>query len=292
MISLGQLCAQDLRNESSPSSDLESSLLWKIEGENLDQASYLFGTLHLISQEKFALRDEVAQAVDDAEQAVFELKLNDFSMLAKMQKALALPEEESLTAYLNEEEAEHLDTWLQESMSSNLEAFDHSKPLALYQAMFLKMLGEGTPASYDMHLLGLALQDDMEIFGLETLEDQMEVFDGISMREQVEWLLEIVYEQDSLQAMWDDMISMYLSEDLQGIFDLSMEESPEIADHQEAFLDQRNRNWIPVMEKMATEKSTFFAVGAAHLPGEEGVIQLLREAGYSITPIMPTDDRN
>ena len=80
------------------------------------------------------------------------------------------------------------------------------------------------------------------------------------------------------------MVALYLSQDLESLHQL-MAESPEMMNSQELLLDSRNRNWIPVMESAMKSNSTFFAVGAGHLSGGQGVLELLRKNGYSVTAV-------
>ena len=81
------------------------------------------------------------------------------------------------------------------------------------------------------------------------------------------------------------MLNLYLNEDLEGLYKIVSEESDAIPEFNHNFLVVRNKNWIPVIEKNISSNSFFIAVGAAHLPGENGVIQLLRSKGYSVEPI-------
>lgn len=84
---------------------------------------------------------------------------------------------------------------------------------------------------------------------------------------------------------FDEMLNLYLKEDLEGLYKVVSEESSSIPEFNYNFLEVRNKNWIPVIEKSISSNSIFIAVGAAHLPGESGVIQLLRSKGYSVEPV-------
>jgi hypothetical protein len=79
-------------------------------------------------------------------------------------------------------------------------------------------------------------------------------------------------------------VQLYKDQDIEGM-QRQASEDPEIAGFEQILLINRNRNWIPVMERMMAEKPTFFAVGAGHLGGANGVLQLLKTAGYTVEPI-------
>ena len=89
----------------------------------------------------------------------------------------------------------------------------------------------------------------------------------------------------SLDDQVDQMVEMYKRQDLQGLAKMISSEDSGFAEYEELLLVNRNKNWIPLMGAMMLEKPTFFAVGAGHLPGEYGVIELLRREGYTLRPL-------
>ena len=86
------------------------------------------------------------------------------------------------------------------------------------------------------------------------------------------------------RKVFDDMTLYYNAEDLEGLQKITAAQGLE-ADFQENLVDQRNRNWIPLIEKITAEAPTFIGVGALHLPGEQGVINLLRKQGYTVEAV-------
>ena len=82
------------------------------------------------------------------------------------------------------------------------------------------------------------------------------------------------------------LVSLYDNEDIEGLLKLMTESDDMTGKFAEELLDRRNQNWIPVIEQMAKEKATFFGVGAMHLPGDKGVIKLLRTAGFNVEPVL------
>lgn len=264
--------------------DPADCLLWRIAGNGLEDTSWLFGTIHLINQEDFVVREEVEQAMAASKTVAFELKLNDLSMAMKMMRLIQLPGDSTLEDVLEADQYEALRGFVKDSSGLDFSAFERQKPLALMQLLLQDMV-PGTPASYEMHFLQVALGAGQPIVGLEEIEDQMAVFDGIPYAEQAEWILDLYRNADSMQASYDSLVQAYTAEDLTRLQKLMLEESPEMMAHSEALLYNRNRNWIPKIESLINAGSTFVAVGAAHLPGEEGVVALLQHAGYSVSPV-------
>ena len=115
----------------------------------------------------------------------------------------------------------------------------------------------------------------------------MQIFDDIPYEDQIEDLIRMA--KDNLaydKATFAKMLKIYKDEDITSLYSMMEDENySSIAEHQEKFLDNRNKNWIPKIGEYAKEQPTFFGVGAGHLAGDNGVINLLRKAGYSVTAV-------
>ena len=120
------------------------------------------------------------------------------------------------------------------------------------------------------------------IYGLEKLQDQLNIFDSIPYEEQMDMVINSANNTSYYQASWSSLIKAYKEEDINKLNQISMEVSPELIKYDDIFLDERNSRWIPVIESLVKTKSTFIAVGAAHLGGETGVLQLLKNRGYTL----------
>lgn len=109
------------------------------------------------------------------------------------------------------------------------------------------------------------------------------MIDNYSNREQLLELLELTKKDDTtLKNEAKQMAKIYLAEDIEQMYANSNEENDQL---NEVILNNRNKKWIPVMEKAMKEKPTFFGVGATHLAGEEGAIKFLRKQGFKVEPV-------
>jgi uncharacterized protein YbaP (TraB family) len=141
----------------------------------------------------------------------------------------------------------------------------------------------------------LARKRAWKIRGLETAQEQMAVFDRISIADQVKLLVDAIDNRQKLRKQSDlayqELQNAYQNQDIVKLHRLVVEEAaPTLSsnvqqDFATALLDERNKKWIPIIGRVAKEKPTFFGVGAGHLGGEQGVISLLRNAGYTLKPI-------
>ena len=146
-------------------------------------------------------------------------------------------------------------------------------------------LQSGAVVSYEMEFMEMAKPKKKEMAGLETIEYQMSIFDSIPYKAQAQMLVESIQAGDAGSDELDEMVKLYKDQDLAGMQKMFKSEEGGIGEYEDVMLTNRNRNWIPIMGKMMTEKITFFAVGAGHLGGETGVINLLRKEGYSVRPL-------
>lgn len=263
--------------------ELEQSLLWKVEGDSIE-TSYLFGTFHLLPESDFELKDKVAQAFDAAEHVVMELDMDNPSMQAELMQNAFMTDGQSLDKLLTKEEFESLDAYMMETANISLIQVNRFKPFFV-SAMIIPSLIVGTPASYEMTFVQRALNTNKEILGLETPKEQLKAFDGISYEKQVKELMRVTTEQKEMASLFKTMIKNYKKENITKMYDLVVENMTDES-QVKSLLTDRNIDWVPKIGEFARDKATFFAVGAGHLGGETGMIQLLRAAGYTLTPIM------
>jgi uncharacterized protein YbaP (TraB family) len=264
----------------------DQSLLWKISGNGLEKDSYIFGTIHLLCQDDLDITPTIQEALGNTEQVVLELDFDDPSMMSKLQQLAMLSDGENIRDLVTEEEYASLNTFFQETLGMPLDNLSMMKPFLL-MSMIIPSALECMPGSYELTLTKLATEAEMEVLGLETVEEQMGAIDSFSQEDLAEMLLETVENFDETKTEFAEMVSVYKQNDAEALYDLMQESMQEtsIENFNEVMLDNRNTVWIERIENYAREKPTFFAVGAGHLGGANGVIALLKSAGYTLTAI-------
>ncbi len=260
---------------------LENALLWEVKGNGIKK-SYVYGTFHMLPQEDFNLKQSVTDAFDASEQIVLELDMDDPDMQAEMMQNMSMTDGKTLNQFFDEAELKLLDEELKAAAGLGVAQVNTFKPFML-QTFILPTFIEGTPASYEMTFVQRAVDQKKEILGLETVAFQTSLFDQIPYEDQAQDLIEMLKDRSSMEEIFAFMITMYKKEDISKLYDASADYFNE--QELEILLHKRNVNWIPKIEEIAKEKSTFFGVGAGHLGGENGVINLLKEAGYKVKPI-------
>ena len=158
------------------------------------------------------------------------------------------------------------------------------KPMMLYSMLMPKLLG-CEAVSLEMELVALAKKQKMEVLGLETTEFQMAIFDKISYKIQAKMLYETIKNSAKSRKDLHDLMDAYISKDFLKMQQLIEDSSDSFEGLEDELLKDRNLDWIAKIETFTKGKPTFFAVGAGHLLGEEGVLSLLKGKGYKIKPV-------
>ncbi|MBN8826516.1 MULTISPECIES: TraB/GumN family protein [unclassified Spirosoma] len=264
----------------------DHALLYKVTGPGLAEPSYLYGTFHMVCPTDLSITDEIKKALSDARQVYLELDMDDPTMMAGMMKAAMMTNGKTAKDYLSADDYKLLESYLKQKMNMNLAQLGMMKPIGLLSLMYMGILN-CEPVSYDLTFMQMAQKDKKEVLGLESLEAQMAALDKIPLDVQFKSLVDMARKPEDASKEFQNFLSAYKTHDLEKLmkqmktsqFDAGMNE------FEGDLLEKRNTSWIPVIEKAAKEKPTFFAFGAGHLGNENGVINLLRKKGYTVTPV-------
>ena len=258
-----------------------NALLWEIAGNGLAQPSYLFGTIHMICKEDFVLSDIVKEKFNASKEIYLELDMDDPKLQMTMMQLMQLPGKETLQEKMGAAKFSRLDSFVKKEMKMNLAAFARFKPLMLMSLLAQRSVGCQAIESYENTFVKMSREQKKELLGLERVEEQMAVFDAIPDSVEIESIMNMVNDFEKSRREFKRMSDIYLSQDLDSLYQL-MADSPEMMGSQELLLNRRNQNWIPIMDAAMKKSPTFFAVGAGHLGGSQGVLELLRKQGYQV----------
>lgn len=265
--------------------DAPQTLLYEISGKDLKQPSYLFGTFHILCPQDLAVTETIKNKLNATNQLVLELDMDDPTLATEMQKNMMMTSGKTLKNFLDEKEYAAVNQFFKDSLNMPLEQLVSLKPFMLSTLLYPKYLGCQT-ASWEMTLVNLAQGKKMEVLGLETVEFQMKAIDYLPFDKQAKALVESIQDYAESKATIQEMLQLYKSQNVEAMYKISVKYfGEEMKGMEKVMLEDRNRSWIPLIGKMSKEKPTFFAVGAAHLGGETGVIALLKKQGYMVKPI-------
>jgi len=255
------------------------SLLYRVQKDGV-KPFYLFGTVHMLPKEDFYLGQNVKDALSESSALVFELDITNPSMQMKIMDLSMMAGGDSIQAYLTKEQCATLNNMLLESSGVPLAMIQNMKPFMVSTFLMSSYTGE-EPASFEFSLLELAKADSTPILGLETIEEQMAVFDSIPYSEQAEGLIEMIEEEPEMKMLFKDIIQAYKEADVEELYVL-LNENMDSKEERYFLLEKRNNSWLERIENIASHQAVFIAVGAGHLGGETGLLNLLKQEGYSV----------
>ena len=266
-------------------------LFWQIRHADIEKPSYLYGTIHVIGAEDFFLGENVQNTLSSADKLIMEIDFDEMDMSALATAGL-LPDGKSMRDYLSEEDYDVVAQMLSDSIGLSPMAFEGAysrmKPLFLEQLVIYKFLG-GNPMSYENEFNFIAEREGIESEGLESFEGQLAFLDQIPLDEQYADLLYSIKNWGETRSQFQKMLDAYKAQDLNALNRL-IEVEMENPKMKELLLDRRNKEWIPKLSNSINEGNAFIAVGAGHLSGGYGLIQLLRHEGYEVWPYPPGDN--
>jgi uncharacterized protein YbaP (TraB family) len=263
---------------------MEKTLLWEIKGPGVSQSSYLFGTIHLICPDDFYLSESLKSAISKTQQVALEMDMDDPAMMGKMMQTMNMKEGNKLSKLVSDSDYSRLAQFYKDSVGVGLAMFENAKPFVLMGPLFTSVLG-CEPKSYEISLVELAGKQKSEVIGLETVEEQMAIFDTIPYKDQMKMLLSMIDSLPQARKEFKDLVNLYKSENIQELYTATTKSSFGMEENQDIMLYDRNKKWIGRIKGIMSAKPTLFAVGAAHLGGDNGVIALLRKEGYTVTAV-------
>lgn len=261
-------------------------LLWEISGNGLSQPSYIFGTIHLICPDNFFIPKGTEEKFKIAQQVFLEIDMDDPQIMMKTQKLMISADGKKLKDIMNESDYQIFSKYFKKISGMDVVMFGSAKPMVYMSFALMKSAGCPMPKSYEEYFVKEAKTEKKEVFGLETIEDQVAVMDRATTEQQVGWLMDAVKETENGNSIYDQMIDLYKKQDIEALTKMISGQMVGMKGMQDELLDKRNQNWIPVIEQNIRQKSTFFAVGAGHLGGEKGVLTLLQQKGYTLKSLL------
>jgi uncharacterized protein YbaP (TraB family) len=261
-----------------------NSLLWKVTSPGNTKISYLFGTLHLLPEEKYFFTDKMQEAFASTETLALEMDI-DIPMGEQMKMAMQMmmPEGKTWADYMTAEEFTALRSVYIDSLGVKDTKFDKQyvkiKPMYLSALVLSQLLGK--TKAYEQELSSMAKKSKKPLIGLETLQQQMDFMASVPLEDQI---AQTKAAGGSVLREYNRMLDAYLKQDLDALQAMA-KESEDFAGMEEELLTKRNAAWIPLVKEQAAKASTFFAVGALHLVGEKGLITELRNAGFTVQAV-------
>lgn len=268
---------------------LADTSVWQVRDG--DSVLYLGGTVHLLRPSDYPLPEEFEQAYQASDEIVFEVDLatmNDLTTQAQMLAQLTYNDSRTLQSVLNEEAYAELEAYTN-TLGLPIMMMQKFKPgmvVSTLQVMAFQKLGF-TPEGVDNYFNTRAMGDGKTLGALETVEEQIGFLAAMGEGDESEFILLSLADLEDMDQAMEDMIAAWRSGDAQKLADLFVadmrDQAPELFD---SLLRQRNLNWMGQLEAMIADSNTeFVLVGAAHLVGEDGLLDMLSDKGYEVSQL-------
>ncbi|MGB3007552.1 MAG: TraB/GumN family protein [Chitinophagaceae bacterium] len=267
----------------------DNTLLWKISGNGLEKPSYLFGTIHMLCADDAMLSSKMKEIINSCDEVYFEVDMDNlFEMMGALGK-MKMKGDTTLKDLLSEAEYKKVKKYFEEKGSmlpfSMLETY---KPILAASTLEQGALPCDNTAIMEQVIMQEAKKTNKKISGLETMSYQAGVLDSIPYKLQAIQLLSYIDSAstgDKENKQLNELFAAYNNQDLKKLEELMVETDPGMAEFTDILLYHRNQNWVLKLKTLLPKKYLLIAVGAGHLPGEKGLINLLRKEGYSVTPV-------
>lgn len=269
----------------------EKGTLWKITGNDLKEPSYLFGTYHLLTDTYVNELPEVQKAFNSAKGVVVETVI-DSSKLHLMTMMSIMPGKK-ISEFITPEDFKLISNELEKTMGVSLAAMDQVKPVSVMvlltvlhaQQQNAEILKRYKGTAMDAHFALRGKREQKTITPLESMEEQLAIlYNHFPLEEQARQLVAYVKQSDTMANAQVILLNHYLAKDLGKLYQYA-DSMPKDFGDSDFMLKDRNEKWMQVLPNLIAKETQFIAVGALHLPGPDGVIELLRKHGYKVKSV-------
>lgn len=261
-----------------------NSLLWEISGKDIKEPSYLFGTFHLMCKEDIHFSENLSKAFKHSSSLYLEIDLDDPTNTFSAFKYMYMKDGVTLQKLLDSLQYQKIKKFFSDSLHMTMSMIEKMKPAFSSSLVYPFMMTCKTTDGIEMELIKKSKQQEKEIYGFETIEFQSSVFDNIPYKEQATELYNMIDSIDIYKMNFIKMLSLYKSQRLDEI-EKSFNDEPGFEEQKAVLLTNRNNNWVSQLKNILSKSNIFIAVGAGHLAGEKGLIQLLKNEGYTMKPV-------
>lgn len=272
----------------------QAQLLWKVSGNGAEKPSYLFGTHHVAPMSMIQNVKGTMPALESVQTIMGEVDMvsnQEEMMRISMAYAMA-PADSTLTKVLTPEQIAKVDSVLAKYSGGQLStaALDMLKPaMVSTQLAMLQTLtafpGYNPQEQLDQTIQQVASANSKKIEGLESIESQFKLLMGNPISEQAADLIEAIENDDKSIEKAQKLADAYMNQDLATIEEMMLHSDDMEPEEIERLITNRNNNWVKTLTEKFQQEPVFVAVGVGHFVGEKGLINQLKEAGFTVEPV-------
>ena len=243
--------------------------------------------MHLLCANDAKLSNNLQSVITNADEIYFEIDMDDFGQLMGGLAAGTMKHDTTLPQLYTPEEYERVKTFFDNhGMGMQLQLLGKMQPMLVSALVYQAMLPCAQSDGMELSIMQLAHTKKKEIKGLETIAFQASVLENIPYEKQAKELLQSIDSVEMAAKETEEMIKLYKEQDVEKLLEFSLKsEGGATSEIQDVMIDKRNKNWADQFDGITKDKQVLIAVGAGHLGGENGLLNLLKAKGYTIRAI-------
>ena len=276
----------------------QAQLLWKVTGNGLNRPCYIMGTHHMAPSSMIDNIRGIDAAIDGCDIVVGEVEKDSLmskEVQSRMAQAMIAPADSTLSSLLSPSEYSIVERVFNKyfgTLGVKLSQMNSLKPNAISTQMQAMQAIKYFPNFNANDLIDVAVQTRANdagkpSAGLESIQEQIDLLFNGSLKEQAKGLVETCKQDEFFQTQSVALADAYMAQDLDKLLSVMTDATigGESEEQMEALLYSRNRVWVEKLKKMMPERACLVCVGAGHLPGDQGLLQLLRNEGFTVVPM-------
>ena len=262
-----------------------NTLFWKVSGKDLKKPSFLYGTFHLLCKEDIHMSDPLQSAIRAVDTIYMEMDMDDPTVMLSGMMYMNMKDGKTLKDLYSPEDYKRLNAYFTDTLKMPMMLFQKAKPFFLVALLYPRMMNCASPSGVEQEIIKIAKEAKKDINGLETMQLQASVFDSIPYEWQAKELLNNIDSFPKYKKEFDNMVEVYKNQQMDSLENMTTKSELGGEEYSEFLLGNRNRNWVHQLNTIMKKSSVLVAVGAGHLPGKDGLIELLRKEGYTVEPL-------
>lgn len=287
-ISILSLVVFSLVSEIAISQDDGNTVLWEVSGNGLEKSSYVYGIINFLPKEDFFIPKEVKNSLKNCEVFATKMMVNN-STKSKFNKAVRIPNDGWINDYLTDDELNKLRLLLlldfEVKEHTYHDFYSRLQPIILVTATTALYL-EDDIIYMEAELSKMAKKNRMRFDELGTIQEEIDAFGKFPIADQVNALKYTINNFYEHIEDYNQLVKYYVEDqDMKKVKNETLKATNESQNFRKIYYDERLIHWLPGVKKMITNRSTFIAIGAPYLAGEQNLIKMLRNEGYDVKAI-------
>jgi len=271
--------------------DNRPGIFYAITGKGLKDTSWLFGTFHLVNDSYLTEVPRATESFKKARGVVVEIVIDSSDLQATQQYSIS--KDKKLTDVLDKPFLDSLETELKDNIGAGVDQFNQLKPMNVTLTLSIihliknnsAQLKKYTGLPLDAYFADAGKKMKKTITPLETIGEQMELlFNSQSIEQQAEALKTFLRKKTEMLKLSDQLLQSWFSHDMDAMNNI-YQQTMALSGEEDYLVKERNLRWMKVLPGLLQRESQFIAVGALHLSGHFGLVEQLKQSGYTVTPV-------